>query len=99
MVDDAQAAADGEDPTPAVRRVAEGTNTDGPEADDRNADVPRDVREYARFSKIDGSTYDRANEFLRERTYITAREWAIARLCTDFRTETGVEMTDRKSVV
>jgi hypothetical protein len=93
MVDDAQAAADGEDPTPAVRRVAEGTNTDGPEADDRNADVPRDVREYARFSKIDGSTYDRANEFLRERTYITAREWAIARLCADFRTETGVEMT------
>ena len=93
MADDAQAAADGEDPTPAVRRVAEGTDTDGPEADDRNADVPRDVREYARFSKIDGSTYDRANEFLRERTYITAREWAIARLCADFRTETGVEMT------
>jgi hypothetical protein len=92
MVDDAQAAADGEEPTPAVRRVAEGTDADGAEAD-RDADVPRDVREYARFSKIDGSTYDRANEFLRERTYITAREWAIARLCADFRTETGVEMT------
>ena len=92
MVDDAQAAADGEDPTPAVRRVAEGADADGAEAD-RDADVPRDVREYARFSKIDGSTYDRANEFLRERTYITAREWAIARLCADFRTETGVEMT------
>ena len=73
MVDDAQAAADGEEPTPAVRRVAEGTDADGAEAD-RDADVPRDVREYARFSKIDGSTYDRANEFLRERTYITARE-------------------------
>ncbi|PSP65471.1 hypothetical protein BRC79_08665, partial [Halobacteriales archaeon QH_8_67_27] len=28
-----------------------------------------------------------------DRTYITAREWAIARLCADFRTETGVEMT------
>lgn len=24
---------------------------------------------------------------------MTAREWAIARLCADFRTETGVEMT------
>jgi hypothetical protein len=51
------------------------------------------VRRYDRFSKIEGSTYDRANEFLRDRTYITAREWAIARLCADFRTETGVEMT------
>ncbi|CCQ36291.1 uncharacterized protein Nmlp_2109 [Natronomonas moolapensis 8.8.11] len=64
------------------------TGTDSP--DDA---VPSDVREYARFSKIDGATYDRANEFLRERTYVTAREWAIARLCADFRTETGVEMT------
>jgi len=55
--------------------------------------VPPDVRKYDRFKKIDGGTYDRANEFLRDRTYITAREWAIARLCADFRTETGVEMT------
>ena len=55
--------------------------------------VPEDVRKYDRFKKIDGSTYDRANEFLRDRTYVTAREWAIARLCADFRTETGVEMT------
>ena len=55
--------------------------------------VPEDVRSYDKFSKIEGGTYDRANEFLRERTYITAREWAIARLCADFRTETGVEMT------
>ena len=55
--------------------------------------LPADVRSYDKFTKIDGSTYDRANEFLRERTYITAREWAIARLCADFRTETGVEMT------
>ncbi|MFB6163148.1 MAG: DUF5806 family protein [Halococcoides sp.] len=55
--------------------------------------VPEDVAEYDRFEKIDGGTYERANEFLRDRTYITAREWAIARLCADFRTETGVEMT------
>jgi len=69
---------------------------DDPDADadgDRSPGVPEDVRTYDRFTKIEGSTYDRANEFLRERTYITAREWAIARLCADFRTETGVEMT------
>lgn len=58
-----------------------------------NSAIPKDVREYKRFSKIDGATYQRANEFLRDRTYITAREWAMARLCADFRTETGVEMT------
>lgn len=55
--------------------------------------VPEDVQTYDRFKKIDGSTYERVNEFLRDRTYITAREWAISRLCSDFRTETGVEMT------
>ncbi|RNJ25306.1 DUF5806 family protein [Halosegnis longus] len=76
-----------EEPTPAVERVE--AEREEPE----DADVPEDVQEYARFSKIDGATYDRANEFLRDRTYITAREWAIARLCADFRTETGVEMT------
>jgi hypothetical protein len=55
--------------------------------------VPGDVRKYERFKKIDGAQYDRVNDFLRDRTYVTAREWAIARLCVDFRTETGVEMT------
>jgi hypothetical protein len=54
---------------------------------------PEDVRKYERFKKVDGAQYDRVNDFLRDRTYITAREWAIARLCADFRTETGVEMT------
>ncbi|MFB6119298.1 DUF5806 family protein [Halosegnis sp.] len=81
----------------AVRRVDEATDagTEPQEATQEGSkqEVPPDVREYARFSKIDGATYDRANEFLRERTYVTAREWAIARLCADFRTETGVEMT------
>jgi len=93
--------AEGDEPTPAVRRVDEGETTEttgdagAPDADDGTevSEIPQDVREYARFSKIDGATYDRANEFLRDRTYITAREWAIARLCADFRTETGVEMT------
>jgi len=63
---------------------------DGP---DRSPGVPEDVQKYERFKKMDGAQYDRVNEFLRDRTYITAREWAIARLCADFRTETGVEMT------
>jgi len=90
-----------DDLTPAVRRVTEAddarasdpTGVQDEPGPDVDPDVPQDVREYARFRKIDGSTYDRANEFLRERTYITAREWAMARLCADFRTETGVEMT------
>ncbi|ELZ25863.1 DUF5806 family protein [Natrinema limicola] len=64
-----------------------------PDPDPQENDVPDDVQKYARFKKMDGAQYDRVNDFLRERTYITAREWAIARLCSDFRTETGVEMT------
>ncbi|RAW44954.1 hypothetical protein DQW50_11585 [Halorubrum sp. 48-1-W] len=72
-------------------------DTDSADAEDVDAadaeDVPRDVRKYERFKKMDGARYERVNEFLRDRTYITAREWAIARLCADFRTETGVEMT------
>jgi len=72
---------------------ASGTGeTDSPSSE-QQLDIPADVQSYDKFSKIDGSTYDRANEFLRDRTYITAREWAMARLCADFRTETGVEMT------
>jgi hypothetical protein len=60
---------------------------------DPSPGVPEDVQKYERFKKMDGAQYERVNEFLRDRTYITAREWAIARLCADFRTETGVEMT------
>jgi hypothetical protein len=83
MPDHRQSPADW-DTDPAVERVAERDPAD---------DVPADVRQYERFTKMDGAQYDRVNEFLRDRTYITAREWAIARLCADFRTETGVEMT------
>jgi hypothetical protein len=63
------------------------------EETDSAPEIPPEVQKYARFKKMDGAEYDRVNEFLRDRTYITAREWAIARLCADFRTETGVEMT------
>ena len=80
--DDAAAASNG--PMPGVP---------DPDAVDEGDEVPEDVRKYARFKKMDGAQYDRVNEFLRDRTYVTAREWAIARLCSDFRTETGVEMT------
>jgi len=52
-----------------------------------------DVNKYRKFKKVDGATYHKVNQFLRKRTYITAREWAIARLCTDFRTRSGAEMT------
>ncbi|ELZ90460.1 DUF5806 family protein [Haloferax sulfurifontis] len=93
-----EAAADAEPETSAAA-TAESTGAEstdaaggdsGPDAEDA---VPEDVQKYARFKKVDGAQYDRVNDFLRERTYVTAREWAIARLCADFRTETGVEMT------
>lgn len=51
------------------------------------------IEKYRKFKKVDGSTYRRVNQFLRKRTYITAREWAIARLCADFSTRSGAEMT------
>jgi len=91
--------------TPASEGVDPQTDeesTDGDAASDpgvpdpervRDRDVPDDVAAYDRFTKMDTARYERVNEFLRERTYVTAREWAIARLCADFRTETGVEMT------
>jgi hypothetical protein len=47
----------------------------------------------ARFRRLDGADDGRVDEFLKERVAFTAREWAIARLCADFRTGTGVEMT------
>ncbi|PSP80249.1 hypothetical protein BRC81_03435 [Halobacteriales archaeon QS_1_68_20] len=49
--------------------------------------------EYDRFQRLESADYDRVDEFLREHATFTAREWALARLCADFRTKTGVEMT------
>ncbi|MDS0219847.1 DUF5806 family protein [Haloarcula sp. S1AR25-5A] len=89
----------GDGPADSATEGAEPVESDsdgaasGGEAASPDSDVPADVQKYDRFKKIEGGTYDRANDFLRDRTYITAREWAIARLCADFRTETGVEMT------
>ena len=59
--------------------------------DDANAQ--QEINKYKKFKKVDGATYRKVNQFLRKRTYITAREWALARLCTDFRTSGGAEMT------
>jgi hypothetical protein len=53
----------------------------------------QEINKYRKFKKVDGATYRKVNQFLRRRTYITAREWALARLCTDFRTSGGAEMT------
>jgi len=53
----------------------------------------QEINKYKKFKKVDGAAYRKVNQFLRKRTYITAREWALARLCTDFRTSGGAEMT------
>lgn len=55
--------------------------------------ITQEINKYKKFKKVDGATYRKVNQFLRKRTYITAREWALARLCTDFRTSGGAEMT------
>ncbi len=57
------------------------------------ARAQEEINKYKKFRKVDGATYRKVNQFLRKRTYITAREWALARLCTDFRTTGGAEMT------
>jgi hypothetical protein len=59
--------------------------------DDPNSRL--EINKYRKFKKVDGAAYRKVNQFLRKRTYITAREWALARLCTDFRTSGGAEMT------
>lgn len=70
--------------------------------DETRAAIPSDVYEddhsdrdgVGRFSRLDGTDYDEVTAFLRDRVAFTAREWAVARLCADFRTGTGVEMTN-----
>ena len=94
--DDATEAGDTADGVEAAGDDAANPESDVPGPDvgaEATADVPADVARYDRFQKMDRAEYDRVNEFLRDRTYVTAREWAIARLCADFRTDTGVEMT------
>ncbi|HUK38990.1 MAG TPA: DUF5806 family protein [Methanomicrobiales archaeon] len=61
--------------------------------DGEGAGDAQNAQKYQKFKKVDGATYDKVNAFLRKRTYVTAREWAIARLCADFKTTGGSEMT------
>jgi hypothetical protein len=56
-------------------------------------DRTEEINKYRKFKKVEGSTYRRVNQFLRRHTYFTAREWSIARLCADFQTTSGAEMT------
>ncbi|QRV14936.1 hypothetical protein JMJ58_18805 [Haloterrigena salifodinae] len=61
--------------------------------EDTHSPAESNASETDRFERLEGADYDRVTEFLRDRVAFTAREWAIARLCADFRTGTGVEMT------
>jgi hypothetical protein len=96
-VDASEQVADVDEPDEEAETEDAGTGPSPGVPDESNLpgddEVPPDVQKYERFKKMDGAQYERVNDFLRERTYVTAREWAIARLCADFRTETGVEMT------
>lgn len=60
---------------------------------DNQDDRSEEISKYRKFRKVDGATYRKVNQFLRKHTYVTAREWAIARLCSDFKTTAGAEMT------
>lgn len=54
------------------------------DTDDGRDDVPE------RFPKLKGAEYERVNEFVREYSYFTAREWAVLRTAQELRTATGV---------
>ncbi len=48
-----------------------------------------DPNKYVRFQKFNKNSYEQVNDTLKLRTHLTAREWAIARLCADFKAEDG----------
>jgi hypothetical protein len=52
-----------------------------------------DGNKYARFQKFNKHSYEQVNGILKQRTHLTAREWAIARLCADFKAEGKTPMT------
>jgi hypothetical protein len=83
-------AADGEEPD-APSDAEAGDGSDAAKASDPAA--AERINKYRKFKKVDGASYRRVNQFLRKHTHITAREWAIARLCGDFSTRSGAEMT------
>jgi hypothetical protein len=77
------------------RRATEVIEMSNPEEETVQIDESRreEISKYRKFRKVDGATYRKVNQFLRKHTYVTAREWAIARLCSDFKTTAGAEMT------
>ena len=100
---------DGVDSAESIPKNTSETESDSPvEPEDRDdyfteeppklkyydeAERQEEINKYQKFKKVDGETYRKVNVFLRKRTYITAREWALARLCADFKTPYGAEMT------
>lgn len=48
---------------------------------------------YWRFQKFDRKKYTEVNDTLKQLTHLTAREWAIARLCADFKDRGRSQMT------
>ena len=59
-----------------------GANKSQDKADDKS-------QKYARFQKFNKRTYEEVNDVLKSRTHLTAREWTIARLCSDFKDAEG----------
>ncbi|MCD1294588.1 hypothetical protein CUJ83_06175 [Methanocella sp. CWC-04] len=53
----------------------------------------KDTGKYSRFQKFDKKTYEEVNDALKSKTHLTAREWAIARLCADFKDHGRSQMT------
>jgi len=84
---------DGNEKGKATHNESDKEKNEPSQEENKKGETPEAVQKYDRFKKVDRARYDRVNDFVRKRTYVTAREWAIARLCADFRTETGVEMT------
>jgi hypothetical protein len=49
---------------------------------------------YEKFRKMERKSYSGVTQYLKKSTHLTAREWVIARLCADFRDDSGhSEMT------
>ena len=100
--------ADEQNPEKNQQPIIEETSFEEPVTENQFIDIPADdpykpeyleedrseeISKYTKFKKVNGAAYRKVNIFLRKRTYITAREWAIARLCSDFKTLYGAEMT------
>ena len=57
------------------------------------SEIAAKPEKYWRFQKFDRMKYTEVNDSLKKRTHLTAREWAIARLCADFKDNGRSQMT------